>query len=72
MQLVHRGGDQTRATGAQRVAQGDCTAVGIDARVVILKPKLAQDCQALCGKGFVEFNHIHLRQGQTGQRQHFL
>ena len=52
--------------------QSNRAAIGIHAGVIILQTQHAQHRQALGGKGLVEFNHIHLRQRQTGERQHFL
>ena len=60
VQLVYGCGGQARALGAERVAQGHRAAPGIDARVVVLQAQLAQNGQALRGKGFIEFNHIKL------------
>jgi hypothetical protein len=39
-------------------------------RGVVGQAEIARDGQALCGEGFVEFDHIHLRQAQAGLRQH--
>ena len=72
MQLVDRRGGQARATGTQRVAQRNGAAVGVHARIVVSQAEHAQHGQALGGKRFIQLDHVHLRQRQTGQCQHFL
>jgi hypothetical protein len=42
MQLIHRRRGQARAVGSQRVAQRNRTAVGINARVVVLQAQVTQ------------------------------
>jgi hypothetical protein len=54
------------------MAQRNRAAPGVDARVVVLQAQQAQHGQALRGKGFVEFDHVHLIQLQAGERQHLL
>ena len=70
VQLIHGRGHQAGATGSQRVAQGNSTPVGIDARIIVRQAKGTQHRQALRSEGFVEFDHIHLRQTQARQLQH--
>eukprot|EP01137_Pigoraptor_chileana_P034749 Opistho-2@27764 len=67
MQLVDGGGDQASAAGAQRVTQGNGAAVRVDAGVIVGQAQLAQHGQALGGEGFVQLDHVHLRQAQAGQ-----
>ncbi|MCY1291636.1 hypothetical protein D9M70_408330 [compost metagenome] len=52
------------------MAEGDGAAVGVDPRVVVGQAQFAQHGQALGGEGFVEFDHVHVGQGQAGQLQH--
>lgn len=63
-QLVQRGGDQACTAHAQRVAEGDGTAVAVDPLVVVSQAELAQYREALGGKGLVELDDVHV-----GQRQ---
>ena len=46
---------------AQRVAQRDCTAIGIDVRGIVGQSERARAGQRLRGEGFVEFDRIELR-----------
>ena len=71
VQLVDRCRRQPRATGAQRMAQSNGAAVDVDASVVVLQTEQTQHCEALCRKGFVEFDHIHLIDREASERQHF-
>ena len=72
MQAVDGRGGQPRTRSTQRMAERDGAAPGVHTRVVVLQTQLAQHGQALRGKGFIELDHIELRQRQAGLRQHFL
>ena len=52
------------------MTQGDGAAVRVDSCVIISQAEVAQDGQALGGKGFVQLDHVDLRQTQAGQSQH--
>ena len=70
MQLVDRGCHEPCTARAERVAEGDCAAVRVDARVVVGKAEVAQHREALRGEGFIQLDDVDLRQRQTGQLQH--
>ena len=44
------------------MAQRDGAAPGVHTRIVVLQTQLAQHGQALRGKGFIELDHVELRQ----------
>ena len=71
MQLIHRRGHQARAAHAQWVADGDRAAVRVDPGVVVGQAKVAGHGKALRGEGFVELDHVHLRQREAGLRQQY-
>src|SRR5271157_3200058 len=60
-QLIERRGHQARATGAERMADSDGPAIGIDVRGIVREAKLAKDGERLGGEGFVQFHDVHLR-----------
>ena len=53
-----------------KVAERDRAAVGVHLRRIVGQTEITQDRQCLGGEGFVHFDDIHLRQRQSGQRQH--
>src|SRR6267143_5027914 len=65
-ELVERRGDKARAAGSQRMTDGDGTAIWIHVRRVVWNSQFAQDSQCLRCEGFVQLDHVHLRQRQTG------
>src|SRR5690554_4005469 len=65
LQLQGGGHQQAGAGHAQRVAQGDGAAVGVDPGVVVLDAQLTHDREALCGEGFVQFDDVDLVDGQA-------
>ena len=48
------------------MAQGDGSAVGVDARIEVVEAEAAGDCEGLGGKGFVEFDVVDVGQGEPG------
>ena len=54
------------------MADTDGAAVRVDPLVVEVDLQLLQTAQHLAGEGFVDFDHVHGRQGQTGALQDFL
>ncbi len=60
---------QFRAGAAQRMAQSDGAAVGIDA--FRIEPRFADHRQRLRGEGFVQLDHADVVQLQSGQRKAF-
>src|SRR5690606_19501083 len=65
LQLQGGGHQQAGAGHAQRVAQGDGAAVGVDPGVVVLDAQLTHDREALGGEGFVQFDDVDLIDGQA-------
>src|SRR5579859_5532641 len=64
-ELIERRGDQARAAGTERVADGDGSAIGIDVRGVVWDSQITQNRQGLRGKGFVQLDDLHLRELQA-------
>src|SRR5947209_13270289 len=60
-ELLGRGQRQPRAGHAERVAERDRAAIGVYVRRIVGKAKLAQDREALRGEGFVQFDHVEVR-----------
>jgi hypothetical protein len=54
------------ARNSERVPDRDRTTVRIHVRGIVRKPELAHHGQRLCGKGFVELEHIDVRKTQVG------
>src|SRR4051812_46059394 len=67
VQLVDGRGDQAGAARAERMAERDRAAVGVDARVVVGDAEVAQNREALRGERLVELDHVDLRQCQAGE-----
>ena len=72
LQLVDGGGGKAGAAGAEWMADGDGAAVGVDAGIGVVQPKLPRHRQRLGGESFVELDHIHLGQGKPSQLQGLL
>src|SRR5262249_1593733 len=70
LQLVCGGEDEAGAAHAERMAECDGAAVGVDVRSVIGNAELAQARERLAGKRLVEFNDVEIgcREIQTGQQ----
>src|SRR5471030_2469067 len=59
LQLARGGNGQTRAGAAQRVADRDRTAVGVDARIVERHVHDLEAAEHLRGEGLVDFDDVH-------------
>src|SRR5579863_10262138 len=70
-QLTRGGGDESRATRAERVADCDCSAVWINVRRIVLQSKLPHHGKSLRRERFVQLDHIHLIERQSCLRQNF-
>ena len=70
VQLVDGGGDQARTAHAERVADGDGSAVRVHVRRVVGQAELAQHGQRLRGERLVELDHVHLVERAARPRQH--
>lgn len=66
-QMMQRRQHQPRAAHAQRVAEGNRPAVGIDLRCIVGQTQFAQDRKPPAGKRFIELNDIEIghRRAQT-------
>ena len=60
------GEDEAGTRHSERVAQGDGSAVGVDARIEVFEAEAARDREGLGGKGFVEFDVVNVGQGESG------
>ena len=58
LELVEERGHEPGARCTERVAEGDGTAVRVDAWVIVGQPQVAHTGQGLGSKGLVEFEHI--------------
>ena len=54
------------------MADGDGAAVGVEALVVALQAELLAAAEHLGGEGFVDFDHVHVGQGEAGAFQDFI
>ena len=54
------------------MADGDGPAVGVHVWCVIRHAQGAQGGDALCGKGFVQLDHVHLVDAQPGAGQYLV
>src|SRR5579884_2926758 len=66
-QVVDEVGDEAAAAGAERVAQRDGAAVGIE--LTLVNAELADDGDALRGEGLVQLDHVNVRKLQAGAGQ---
>ena len=60
LQLQRGGADQARARHAERMAERDGAAVGIDVRGVVGNAELAQHRQRLAGERLVELDDVEV------------
>jgi hypothetical protein len=65
-QFMGGGQHEAGAAHAERVAERDGAAIGVDVRRVVGKAELAQDRERLGGEGFVKLDHRHLGERQAG------
>ena len=70
-QLVGRGGYQASAAGTKWMADGDGPAVRIYVFGIVGDSEVARNGERLRREGFVQFNHIHLREFQPGLIEDF-
>ncbi|MNF78365.1 hypothetical protein D3C84_605450 [compost metagenome] len=68
MQFVDRLGADDRASGADRVAEGNTRAIRVDLQRI--HPKFLSDGAGLGGKGLIGFDYIHLFHAQAAALQH--
>jgi len=71
-QLVRGGRGEASATGAERMADGDSAAVGVNVRGIVGQAEFAENGERLRGEGLVEFDNVHLGNHETCLRQNFL
>ena len=71
-QLAQGGQGQAGTGGAERVANGDGAAVGVQARVIKGDAELLAAAQYLGGKGLVDLDDVHVVQAQPGAAESFL
>ena len=71
MQLIDCGGHQPRAARAERMTERNRATVRVHAGVIICHTEISQHGEPLRGERFIEFNHVHLAEGQAGECEHF-
>src|SRR5260370_19225838 len=69
LEFAEDGGGEFCAGAAERVAEGDGPAVGIDARRI--EAGLLDDGERLRGEGFIEFDYGDVVERKAGELQRF-
>src|SRR3546814_16707609 len=69
LELMHEGHGKACARHAERVAERDGAAVGVDMGGVIGKPERAQHGERLAGEGIIQPDRVKVRDGQAEPRQ---
>src|SRR5208337_924057 len=59
-QLIERSDHEAPTAGAEWMAYGDGSAIGVDVRGIVGEAEFAKDRESLGGEGFVQFDHVHL------------
>jgi hypothetical protein len=66
VQSIHAGRGQAGAAGAERMTEGDRTALRVDALVVVAQPEFAQDGKSLGSEGLIQFDDVDLFESKAG------